>query len=141
LALAGAVLEKNPHDADARNTRAIAAYFARDYGAAKADLTELLKDRAQVRRGYPILWLSLASRAAPDQAPADKPFGDAELPTEWPRPLIDWSRGRASADAVIASAGSGASAAERLCEAYFYIGERLMVEGDTARAAEYFQKA
>jgi lipoprotein NlpI len=141
LTLAGAVLAHNPNDADARSTRAIAAYFARDYAAAKADLNELLKDRAQVRRGYPIVWLALASRAASDAAAGDKTFGDAELPTDWPRPLVDWARGKASADAVIASARSGASAAERLCEAYFYIGERYMVEGDTARAAEYFQKA
>jgi len=63
------------------------------------------------------------------------------LPADWPRPLVDWARGKASVDSVIASAMAGSLAAERLCEAYFYIAERYLADGDTARASEFFQKS
>jgi lipoprotein NlpI len=140
--LAAAVLARNPNDAQARNTRMLASYFMKDYAAARSDLDELLQDRAQVRRGYPIVWLSIAARrAAQDTAQALSPFADDQLPADWPRPLVDWARGKASVESLIHSAQAGADSAEHLCEAYFYIGERYMADGDTGRAAEFFQKA
>jgi lipoprotein NlpI len=88
------------------------------------------------------VWLSLASRnGGIDVSKTHEAITDDQLPTEWPRALVDWSRGKASVDAVIASAKSGSASAERLCEAYFYIGEKYLAEGDTARAKEFFQKA
>ncbi|RQP23031.1 DUF3857 domain-containing protein [Piscinibacter terrae] len=142
MTLTGKVLARNPSDTEARNTRAVAAYFNRDYAAAMNDFDELLKDRAQVRRGYPLVWLALASRSGGIEMPkGSEAIPDEQLPSEWPRPLVDWARGKASVDAVIASAKAGGSAAERLCEAYFYIGERYLAEGDTARAREFFQKS
>ncbi len=142
MTLTGKVLARNPSDTEARNTRALAAYFSRDFAAARSDLDELLKDRAQVRRGYPLVWLSLASRnGGIDVSKSHESITDDQLPTEWPRALVDWSRGKASVDAVIAAAKSGSASAERLCEAYFYIGEKYLAEGDTARAKEFFQKA
>lgn len=142
VSISNGVLAKNADDTAARNTRALASYFSRDYAAAKADLDELLKDRAQVRRGYPLVWLSLASRQAGlDASSVTSAIADDQLPSDWPRPLVDWARGKINAEAVIAGAKAGEGAAERLCEAYFYIGERYMAEGDKSRAAEFFQKA
>lgn len=142
IALAGRVLAKNPSDNDARNTRALAAYFSRDFAAAKNDFDELLKDRSQVRRGYPLVWLTLASRNGGfDASQTNAAITDDQLPAEWPRALVDWARGKGSVDSVIASAKSGGSSAERLCEAYFYIGEKYLAEGDTVRAKEFFQKS
>ena len=144
LALPSAADTQRMHasDSEARNTRARASSFSRDYAAAKSDLDELLRDRSQVRRGYPLVWLALSSRN--DETDASKvgaDITDDQLPADWPRPLVDWARAKTSADAVIASAKSGGSSAERLCEAYFYIGERYLAEGDTARAREFFQKS
>ena len=142
LELTGRVLAKNPADSEARNTRALANYFAKDYAAAKMDLDELLKDRSQVRRGYPIVWLTLTSRnGGLDLSQAGPDITDDQLPADWPRPLVDWARGKASVDSVIATAMAGSSAAQRLCEAYFYIAERYLADGDTARASEFFQKS
>jgi lipoprotein NlpI/transglutaminase-like putative cysteine protease len=142
MTLTGRVLDRNPGDGEARHSRALAAYFKRDFAAATSELDELLKDQGQVRRGYPLLWLSLASRnGGIDVSRIDAAITEDQLPTEWPRALVDWSRGKLSADAVIASAKSSKESAERLCEAYFYIGEKYLADGDTARAKDYFQKS
>jgi lipoprotein NlpI/transglutaminase-like putative cysteine protease len=140
--LAGQVLARNAGDTEARRTRALASYFAKDYAAARADLEELLKNRSQVRRGYPIVWLSLVSQqAGQDFAQDPKRFPDDQLPQEWPRPLVDWALGKASVDSVIGAAKAGTGSPQRLCEAYYYIGEKYLADGDRKRAREFFQKA
>jgi len=141
LELAGRVLAKTPSDTEARNMRALASYFAKDYAAARADFDELLKDRSQVRRGYPIVWRSLTSSQGGQDSKDLARLPDEQLPSDWPRPLVDWALGKASVDAVIASAKSGTTAAQRLCEAYYYVGEKYLADGDTRRAREFFQKA
>ncbi len=141
ITLAGRALAKNPNDTEALNTRALARVFMKDYAAARLDFQDLLKDRAQVRRGYPIVWLSILDRQAgldPGQTLAR--FTDEQLSTDWPRPIVDWARGRSNIDTLVNSAKSDRGAAERLCEAYYYIAERYLAEGDTRRAIEYFHK-
>jgi len=44
-------------------------------------------------------------------------------------------------DSAVQSAKSGTPANERLCEAYFYLGEGYLADGDIRRAREYFQKS
>jgi lipoprotein NlpI len=140
--LTGQVLAKDAGDTEARNSRALASYFSKDFAAARGDLEELLKNRSQVRRGYPIVWLSLASRHSGQEFTQDpKRFPEDGLPRDWPRPLVDWALGKASIDSVIGSASTGAGAPERLCEAYYYIGEKYLADGDRKRAREFFQKS
>ena len=141
ITLAGRVLAKNSNDTEALRTRALARFYTKDYAAAKLDFEELLKDQAQVRRGFPIVWLSILDRQAGlDPVQTLARFTDEQLSTDWPRPIVDWARGRSTVDALINSAKSERGAAERLCEAYYYIGERYLAEGDTSRAIEYFHK-
>ena len=140
--LTGPVLAKDTGDAEARSSRALASYFSNDFVAARSSLEELLKNPSQVRRGYPIVWLSLASEHAGQEFAQDpKRFPDDQLPRDWPRPLVDWALGKASIDSVIDSARAGAGAPQRLCEAYYYIGEKYLADGDRERAREFFQKA
>lgn len=142
IELANAVLQRAPSDSQALNSRALARYFKGEFGVAKADFEELLKDRAAVRRGYPIVWLALATRrAGQSTAPLQGQFPADQLPTDWPRPLIELVLGNTSVDAVITSAKAAKLPLEPLCEAYFYIGEKYHVEGDTSQAGEYWRKS
>lgn len=142
VALTTQVLAQNPNDTEARHMRAIAHYFAQDYVAALADVTELLKDRTQVRRGYPLVWLSLiTAQGRTGQTPMSPAYAPDQLPDDWPRPLVEWALGTRSAESVLASARQGNESAQRLCEAYYYIGERHLASGDNRRAREFFQRS
>jgi lipoprotein NlpI/transglutaminase-like putative cysteine protease len=135
-------LERNPRDLEAINTRALARYLGQNLPAARADWQEMLKDGASVRRGYPIVWLSMTMRQRhEDPAVLASQFGNDQLPGDWPRPLVDMALGRADPDAVIRAAKAAKSPLESLCEAYFYIGERYYADGDLGRATEFWRKS
>lgn len=136
------LLTQNPNDAEARHMRAIAHYLAQDYVSALADVTELLKDPSQVRRGYPLVWLSLITtqgRSTPVLPPPT--YTPDQLPDDWPRPLVDWALGTRSAESVLTLARQGNEAPQHLCEAYYYIGERYLAAGNNRQAREFFQRA
>lgn len=142
IALTNQVLQAQPGNADALNTRALARYFGNDLPAAQADWKDLLKDRSAVRRGYPIVWLSMAMRQRKeDTAALDAAYPKDQLPSEWPRQLIDMAWGRATPDSVIEAAKTSKTPLEALCEAYFYIGEKYYADGDVRRATEFWRKA
>jgi len=142
IALTSQVLQAQPGNSDALNTRALARYFANDLPAAQADWKDLLKDRSAVRRGYPIVWLSMAMRQRKeDAAVLDAAYPKDQLPSEWPRQLIEMAWGRTTPDSVIEAAKTSKTPVEALCEAYFYIGEKYYAEGDVGRATEFWRKA
>jgi lipoprotein NlpI/transglutaminase-like putative cysteine protease len=138
--LANQALARNDSDNDVRFTRAMAALQVRDFSSARQDLERMLQDPAQVRLGYPLVWLSML----PDQASNAiklKDIGPEELSTDWPRPLVDWALGRRTDDALLQAARDSKTPAEQLCETYFYLGERALANGDTRQALSYYRKA
>jgi len=64
-----------------------------------------------------------------------------QLPSEWPRPLVEMAWGRSTPDAVIEAAKVSKTPLEALCEAYFYVGEKYFTEGDVRRATEFWRKS
>jgi lipoprotein NlpI len=143
IAFADRALKVDMRNNEALNTRALAHYFRQELPAARADLEQmLLQDGASVRRGYPLVWLAFAlKRNAQDLGVLETWTGRDQLPTDWPRPVIDFALGKSSADALVAAAKATKNPAESLCEAYFYIGEKYSVDGDAAHAAQYWRKA
>lgn len=142
IELSTRILDRSPRDGEALTTRAQARYFKKDLPAARADLQTLLKDRSAVRRGYPLLWLSLALRSeGQDPAGLESAYPWDQLTSDWPRPLVDMAVGKASADSVIVAAKAAKNPAESLCEAYFYIGEKYFAEGNLKRATEFWRKS
>lgn len=140
--LANRLLAADPKFSEARLTRAKARYAAKQYPEAQQDLQELLKDRSAIRNGYPLILLYLAARrTGSDGKDLLARYAESDLPKEWPRPLIDWANGKIGADDALQNAKSSKSANEQLCEAYFYIGEGYLADGDNRRAREYFQKS
>jgi lipoprotein NlpI/transglutaminase-like putative cysteine protease len=140
--LADRLLSANPRDFEALFIRAKAHYASKQYPLAQQDLQEVLKDRSAVRRGYPLLFLYLtARRMGSDGKEVLARYAASDLPREWPRPLLDWVAGKTDAEGAVQSARSGTEAKEQLCEAYFYIGENYLANGDKRRAAEYFHRS
>lgn len=142
IELSTRILDRSPRDGEALITRAQARYFKKDLPAARADLQTLLKDRSAVRRGYPLIWLSLALRSeGQDPAALESAYPGDQITSDWPRPLIDMAVGKTSTDSAILAAKAAKNPVESLCEAYFYIGEKFFAEGNLKRAAEFWRKS
>ncbi|MGQ0696601.1 MAG: DUF3857 domain-containing protein [Panacagrimonas sp.] len=136
------ILKATPTDSEVWLTRARASFVAKNYSAAEHQLLEALKDRAQIRRGFPLLLLYLAAgKQGKDGRQAMAPYLTAELPDGWPRPLIDYAAGKRSAVAALKDAREGEDSAKQQTEAYFYIGHDLLTQGQDRNAREHFQNA
>lgn len=144
ITLADGALRQRPGDAAALDVRARAHYLRGEWSDARADWQSVLEERAAAQRGLAVIWLSLLERQA-GHDPAALADRLDELPAgvaaTWPRPLLEYMLGRRSLDEVVQAAKSDAQPLAALCEAYFYIGERFRVEGNVAKAQEYWHKA
>jgi lipoprotein NlpI/transglutaminase-like putative cysteine protease len=142
IALSTRVLARSATDSQALNNRAVARYLGGDFAGARSDLETALKDSAAARRGYPLIWLALALRSAGADPAGRAPNDGAErLSSDWPRPLVDLATGRGSEDEVLRAARTGAGSAGKLCEAYFYLGEKALAEGHAQVARGLWQLA
>jgi lipoprotein NlpI len=101
---------------------------------------------AAPQNAYAKIWLYLASSRTADRAAARSVLeaDDARLTDRaWPAPVVDLFLGRVDAAALrrAARGPDAKTAAERACEADFYIGERALLNGDAGQARRLFQSA
>jgi tetratricopeptide (TPR) repeat protein len=94
---------------------------------------------------YALIWLRLARlrAGAPDAADSQRRRELARLPP-WPTMIFDYLMGEASAQSLLAQARDTGNAFERdeqLCEAHFYIAEKLLAEERSAEARRHLQAA
>ncbi len=90
------------------------------------------------KNGYALVWFAIsAGRAGTlDLADFGKKVSDLDL-DDWPAPLLDYFRGKATADEVYrkAARGEGDVPTHQKCEADFYIGEwRLIAKDPSAKS-------
>jgi lipoprotein NlpI len=127
---------------EARDTLGFANYFNADYHAAIEVWTKMLADQAARDRAYPAIWLYLASRrAGQDGAAAVKPFMPTQSSPQRPQHVLQWFVGAGSYDDALKVAKEDPSDPSRLCELYFYAGEKFLLDGDVAKARVYFNKS
>jgi lipoprotein NlpI len=135
-------LKLNPQHSGALQTRGILHFFSEDYqGAAKDEKDSLQVDPTD---GYSAIWYYLAQTRSGHDARTDLMQIAAGLKlTNWPGPVIQVFLGNAKPDGLVslAKASSTRYAAERECEADFYLGERALLSGDRAGAAKFFRAA
>jgi tetratricopeptide (TPR) repeat protein len=115
-----------------------ARYLAGRYEAAAVTATSVIAElpAADPRRGYLLLTRFLAVWRLEDRAAAGATVTGMTSGDPWCGELLDFYRGRFSAAELLAMARA-APAAERpgrLCEAHYYIGMALLLEGDAAAA-------
>lgn len=120
--------------------RGRAKFYQGDFGAAVQDLEKVLQVRP--RDMYRLLVLYLAHRRSGKTMDDDL----TRLPSglelhEWPGPVVSMFLSTADARAVLAAAADADALKqrERQCEAYFYIGEQLLLSGSKSEAVEMFK--
>lgn len=142
IELAGRVLARQPRDAQALGTRALAHYMAGRIDAARADWEAVLEDRANVRRGYPLALLALATRrAGGDVAALKQRYPQDQWPSDWPRAVVAMALDGGDGSTLLADARSQKRAVEAQTEADFYLGEMAAAAGDLRKARDHWQRA
>lgn len=128
--------------------RGVALHYAGLHQQATADLQRYY--RRDPADPYRVIWLYLVERDLNAEAAASKLHNLAlHARPGWGRTLIDYLDGQISARQLLTMAdldqeirdGDPSSRDERLCEAYFYIGQKALFSGDKAAAANYFRMA
>lgn len=123
--------------------RGIALYYGQRPGLAAQDLAEFY--RRHPEDPYRVLWLFLAeSQLNKEQAVKDlERRYKQHSGKEWGWTIVSTYAGLQSGDEFLAAVAkqstSNRELAERLCEAYFYLGKLAQAEGKPALAESYFK--
>lgn len=136
-------IEINPSDDIAYYQRGRGEYLRGDYRAARNDLKRAVE--LQPDNDYPPLWLHLAQVRLGDAALDD--LADRATGTDrkfWPQPIVEFylaQRDEASLHAAALDDIRPSTAADRLCEAEYYIGALRLAEGKIAAALPFLRRA
>jgi lipoprotein NlpI len=142
LELGDKALQLSPSSSGPRSTLALANYAMGNYVQAKQQRLELLKNSTEVERSYSAIWLYLAARRlGEDAVAAVQPYLPGEASPAWPNPVLQLLLGKGSYEQAYKAAIENPRDPSRLCELYYYIGEKYLIEGDTRRAREYLEKS
>jgi lipoprotein NlpI len=114
------------------------------FADAAAQFSRALRLSDQETAPYNALWLDLALRRAGRDGTGvvDRILEDLDA-KDWPVPVLAAYRGRISAEAMLAAAGTAdpRKAIAEKCEAYFYAGQLYLINGDPAQAKAAFTAA
>lgn len=91
---------------------------------------------------FSAIWLHLASHNQ-DRPTALEGALARNASREWPYPIGEMLLNRRTPESLLEAAHSSDSGLERdqLCEAYFYLGQKYLLDGDREQAREFFDKA
>ena len=132
---------KNPY---AYANRGIAEFLLGDFGEAENDFVQNEKLSPKLARGYSDLERLLAHlRDAKGKMPGkDFKFGASDL-TQWPGPIIGFYEGFGTEETVLHAADSSFPTDKKwkLCQAYFFLAERALLDGDREKAMQFLQKS
>jgi tetratricopeptide (TPR) repeat protein len=136
------LLELDPRAAAAAYSRGRAYYARRDYAKAAEDFMLALKLRANNPYAALRLYLAQAHLGKIDVTVLEKGIEKLD-PEIWPRPLLELFAGTGTDPALLAGINQLPSKLrpDVLCEAQYYLGERALLNGDEAKAREYFTAA
>lgn len=138
-------IELDPQHPYAFLNRGIAEYYDRRTKYAIDDLQQHLA--LHPSDPYRLLWLFLAQyRKAPERAKANLITNAKSLDeNDWALGLVDLYTNQITEQQFLAGMTDNLreqeTLAERLCEAYFYLGKYQQIQGNWARAMNYFKLA
>ncbi|WP_133405791.1 lipoprotein NlpI [Parashewanella tropica] len=140
------VLELAPKYEYAYLNRGIALYYAGRFDLAIKDFTEFYEHSP--KDAYRAIWLYLAQRKLnPNQAKVSLDKYVKMLPEgEWPTFIAQYFQGKMTADELINRASQDIESEDQqreytkhLCEAYFYIAQQALMQGNKEAAAQLFR--
>jgi lipoprotein NlpI/transglutaminase-like putative cysteine protease len=114
-------------------------YFEKNYVEAKKNILAQLKQRNETDNGYAAIFLYLTSRRNQEDALAAVKNYSSKNSSAWPYPVLQFLTGQASYEKALEAAKSGQKDASRLCELYFYAGEKHLIDGRVELAREFFK--
>lgn len=123
------------------SARAYYSYFQGNYALSKDSLLQLLNNPAEAEKSYPALWLYLATvRAGGNGVETVRTFLPMNTTPDWPYPVLKMYMGLQDFEQTFKDAKEDRDVG-RLCELYFYAGEKALLDGDKQTAKEYFTEA
>lgn len=138
-------LEHVTHEKNSTNTL-IAAGMANFYLGKYADASQALTKATEVAGAddlpYSLIWLGLALKKA--GRPADELIARhaGRLATGWPADAVSFMQGKTREENLINAAKQDEKESRlRLCEAYFYLGQKALLDGNTGDAKRWFAKS
>lgn len=129
-------IEIDPQDASRHSRRGLARFDSGDFRGASLDMLRTIELRDDA---YAMLLRYLAlARSGDAGARADLEANASRLKDRaWPYAVTELFAGKRSSEATL----SAAAGPENTCEAHFYIGEWLLLQGDRSAAARSLQTA
>jgi lipoprotein NlpI len=133
-------LRLNPNNAEAFENRGRVRFFQGKFAEAVPDFAKAVGPAPS--DPYAVAWLYLAqSRAGQDGRPDLTRNAQRLTLKEWPAPVISMYLGNTPPQAVLDSAKDPnlRKQIEQECEAYFYVGEHLLLQGRKDEAIRMFR--
>jgi len=122
--------------------RGVAHFFLAQFAAAQQDFAASVAKLPKYP--YGVVWLYLARARAGQAATDELATNAAKLDLkEFPGPAINFYLGKATADSVLAAANDPDPKKDRdlHCSAYFYLGEKALIDGKPDDARRFLQQA
>lgn len=141
----GSAIELNPEHKYALLNRGIARYYAGRNSLAAEDFSNFLA--RQESDPYRVLWLYIAEQQIDPQLAMQKLISNRERlrDEDWATQLVDLFLQRISVSDFLKQLPEGVSNetayAERLCEAYFYLGKLAVQSNELIYAGNFFRLA
>ncbi|HZP87156.1 MAG TPA: hypothetical protein VFB54_10085 [Burkholderiales bacterium] len=121
------------------------AFYQRDFERAAQEFQRALRSGQGEAIIYGAIWLEMALRRGKIEGDSPLMHVAAQVdPERWPSPVLQMFAGAAGPEAAIEAATKQADPRGSLlqsCEAYFYAGEKYLIDGQTDKAKAAFQAA
>jgi len=142
VAMTEPLVAKLPDNWLIRFARGMSLFNLGRFNEAEPQLVELCRLRSDWLHCE--LWLYAArERGGKDGKAGLRPTLSSPLHTGWPLPVVRYHLGKLSEARLLQEAkhANGQTELEQLCEAYYYIGQQLMIGGHKRRAAKRFKQS
>jgi tetratricopeptide (TPR) repeat protein len=134
------VIRLNPKHASAYSGRGAAHFYQNRFPAAAADFSEAA--RLSPKDLYPIIMIYLARARGGVDAPSNLAQSTRGMDlTEWPGPIISMYLDQLSDTALLDFVGDSDAQSQRRCQAYFHVGQKLLLDKKRSDAINMFRKA
>ena len=134
-------IELNPKHVDAFSNRGLVRFYQGQFAAAVPDFSQAVK--LTPTNLYRILLLYLAQARAGQNAQDDLARATMGLDLkEWPGPIVSMYLGKVPEQAVYAAVADADPNRQRQkrCQAYFYVGQQLLIGQKNGEAAKMFRE-
>lgn len=136
-------LALDPQQDSARAILGYSQLYAGKTSEARDTLLHIQKNGGDELRSFATLWLFVANhRLGGNAAQSVADYTSSSSKPAWPYPLVQMVQGKLTMEQVVSAAKENKNTAPgRLCEAYFFLGQQQLAQGQTQAARASFQKA